>query len=71
MSDRALAVLSQVRHRTEAERRTARQLWVDTGFDFVTDVGEPCDPRNALFALTTAAKGAGLSGSGCTPCVTP
>ena len=27
---------------------------------FVTDVGKPCDPRNALRALTTAARQAGL-----------
>lgn len=27
---------------------------------FVTDIGEPCEPRNALRALTVAAKSAGL-----------
>ena len=70
-SARALAVLRDVHSRTEAERNTARQLWVNTGFVFVTDVGEPCDPRNALRALTAAARAAGLTGSGCTPCGTP
>ena len=64
MSARALAVLRDVQSRTKAERGTARQLWVDTGFVFVTDVGEPCDPRNALRALTAAAKTAGLTGIG-------
>ena len=31
---------------------------------FVTDVGEPCDPRNALRALKVAAATAGLPGVG-------
>ena len=36
----------------------------DSGFVFVTDVGEPCDPRNALRALKSAATEAGLTSVG-------
>ena len=60
LSDPALAVLRRVRERTAVERRRAEDLWVETGFVFVTDLGEPCDPRNALRALTVAARAAGL-----------
>jgi integrase len=31
---------------------------------FTTEVGEPCDPRNALRAITVAAKKVGLDGVG-------
>jgi integrase len=37
---------------------------VDSGHVFATDIGEPCDPRNALRALTTTARRAGLEGVG-------
>jgi integrase len=57
-------VLTRLRRRTAAERLQAGQLWRDTGFVFVTDVGEPCDPRNALRALKVAAKTAGLPSVG-------
>ena len=60
LSEPATDVLTRVKHRTAFERRRAAQLWVDSGFVFVTDIGEPCDPRNALRALKAAAKEAGL-----------
>ena len=60
LSAPAVDVLTRVKHRTAFERRRAAQLWVDSGFVFVTDVGQPCDPRNALRALRVAAKAAGL-----------
>ena len=60
LSEPALAVVREVRARTTAERRLAEDLWMETGFVFVTDLGEPCDPRNALRALTVAARAAGL-----------
>ena len=64
LSDPAIDVLTRVRDRTALERSQAAQLWVDSGHVFVTDVGEPCEPRNALRALTAAARRAGLEGVG-------
>ena len=64
LSEPAVAVLRAVRQRTAFERRLAEDLWIDTDFVFVTELGEPCDPRNALRSLKVAAKAAGLSGVG-------
>jgi len=64
LSDPAAAVLARLRERTEVERPQAAQLWVDSGHIFVADIGEPSDPRNALRALTVAARRAGLDGVG-------
>ncbi len=60
LSAPATAILERVRDRTQRDRREARQLWQDTGFVFVTETGEPCDPRNALRALKAAARKAAL-----------
>jgi hypothetical protein len=38
-------------------------MWQPTPHVFTTELGEPCDPRNALRALKTAAKRAGLPSS--------
>ena len=38
-------------------------MWQPTPYVFTTELGEPCDPRNALRALRTAAKRAGLPSS--------
>ncbi len=54
LSEPAVAILQRVRERTALEQRQALGLWVETGFVFVTDVGEPIDPRNALRALEVA-----------------
>src|SRR5262249_47829466 len=51
LSDPAADVLLRVRDRTTLERSQAAQLWIDSGHVFVTDIGELCDPRNALRAL--------------------
>ena len=64
LSEPAVTVLARVRQRTELEQPRAAQLWVDSGHIFVTDIGEPSDPRNALRALTVAARRAGLDGVG-------
>lgn len=64
LSDPAADVLLRVRQRTAAERGQAAQLWVDGRHVFVTDIGEPCDPRNALRALTVAARRARLEAVG-------
>jgi len=54
----------RVESRTSEERARAGSKWHETGFVFVTELGEPCDPRNALRALTVAAERAGLPGVG-------
>jgi integrase len=64
LSAPAVAVLERVKERTKQDRRQARQLWQETGFVFVTDIGEPCDPRNALRALKAAADKADLKNIG-------
>ncbi len=38
--------------------------WSETGFVLTTEPGGPCDPRNALRALTVAATRAGLPKAG-------
>jgi integrase len=43
-----------------AERRTAANLWTDTGLVFATELGRPVDPRNLLRATTIASRKAGL-----------
>lgn len=60
LSDEALDVLRLIARRQKVDRLAAGTKWVDTGFVFTTEFGEPCDPRNALRALTRAAEKAGL-----------
>ena len=60
VSDAAAAILRGLRTRREADRELAADSWVDTGFVFTTQLGQPCEPRNALRALTSAARSAGL-----------
>lgn len=62
LSEPAIAVLRSIGDRTILERQRAEDLWVNTSYVFVTEVGEPCDPRNALRALRIAAKASGLPG---------
>ena len=38
-------------------------MWQPTPYVFTTELGEPCDPRNALRALKAASKRAGLPSS--------
>jgi integrase len=57
-------VLKALKVRQAAERLRAGSVWTETGFVFTTELGEPCDPRNALRALKVAAEAAGLSGVG-------
>jgi integrase len=71
LSDPAAAVLARLRERTEVERPQAVQLWVDSGHIFVTDIGEPSDPRNALRALTGPPGERALTASDCTRSGTP
>lgn len=57
------AVLRALRRRQREERLKAGSQWVNSGFVFTTELGEPCDPRNALRAVKAAAKKAGLPAS--------
>ncbi len=64
LSPDAVDVLLGLRDRIAAERPIAANLWVQTDFVFTTDIGTPCEPRNALRALKSAAKTAGLADVG-------
>lgn len=52
----AAGVLRELRTRTRFERLRAGSQWQNSGFVFVTELGEPVDPRNALRAVTAAVK---------------
>jgi integrase len=52
-------------HAAQADERSrAGSAWRHTGFVFTTEVGEPCDPRNAFRALKVAATRAGRAAVG-------
>jgi integrase len=60
LSPTAEKVLRDLRTRQMAERLRPGSMWQLTPYAFTTELGEPCDPRNALRALKTAAKRAKL-----------
>lgn len=60
----AVDELRALKVRQAAERLKAGSAWTDSGYVFTTELGEPCDPRNALRALTVAAKAANLDAIG-------
>jgi integrase len=60
LSPTAEKVLRDMRTRQMAERLRAGSMWQPTPYAFTTELGEPCDPRNALRALKAAAKRANL-----------
>jgi integrase len=60
ISDDLDAVLKTVKQRQRKEQLKAGSLWEKTGFVFTTEVGQPCDPRNALRALYAAVRKAKL-----------
>ena len=64
LSPKVAAILQTVRSTQRQERLRAGSKWVSSGFVFTTELGEPCDPRNALRALQSSAKKAGLEGIG-------
>jgi integrase len=67
----AEALLRAVHAAQEQERRRAGMAWRETGFVFTTELGEPCDPRNAFRALRAAATRAGLPHAGLHTSATP
>ena len=64
LSDAALTVLRRLKKRHAEDKLRAGSKWHETGFVFVTEFGEPCDPRNALRALQVAAESTGMKGVG-------
>lgn len=60
LSPAAAVVLERLRERQAVDRRAAGSVWQSTPYVFTTELGEPCDPRNALRALKAAATRAGL-----------
>jgi integrase len=63
LSPAAERLLRDVRANQRVERLRAGSMWQPTPYVFKTELGEPCDPRNALRALKAAAKSAGLPSS--------
>jgi integrase len=63
LSPAAERLLRDVRANQRVERLRAGSMWQPTPYVFTTELGEPCDPRNALRALKAAAKRAGLPSS--------
>jgi len=64
LSPTVARVLKGVRQAQREDRLRAGSMWRDSGHIFATEFGEPCDPRNALRALTVAAHRVGLEGVG-------
>lgn len=59
MTEETKAIFQALRDRQREEREAAGSLWVESRFVFTTELGEPCDPRNALRAFKVAATTAG------------
>lgn len=59
MTEETKGIFQAVRERQREERQVAGSVWVESGFVFTTEAGEPCDPRNALRAFKVAATKAG------------
>lgn len=64
MTEETKAIFQALRDRQRDEREVAGSVWVDSGFVFTTELGEPCDPRNALRAFKVAATKAGHPDAG-------
>ena len=60
LSPTAERLLRDIRTRQAAERLRAGSMWKRTPYVFTTELGEPCDSRNALRALKVAVNRAGL-----------
>ena len=59
-----VALLRSVKLSQAVERLKAVSIWVETGHVFTTQIGTAVDPRNALRAISTAAKASGMTGVG-------
>jgi integrase len=63
LSPTAERLLRDLRANQRAERLRAGSMWQPTPYVSTTELGEYCDPRNALRALKAARKRAGLPSS--------
>jgi integrase len=63
LSPAVVSMLKAHRKAQTGERLKAGNLWQDSGHVFATAFGGPVEPRNALRALTVAAKTAGIEGA--------
>ena len=64
LSPAAVGLLRSVKASEAGERLKAASIWVETGLVFTMERGTAVDPRNALRAISTAAKALGMSGVG-------
>jgi len=64
MTDEIAGILRGVRKRQAEDRLRAGSAWVETNFVFTTELGHPCDPRNALRAFKVAAERVGVPEAG-------
>ena len=64
LSPATVALLRSVKVSQAVERLKSASIWVETGHAFTTHIGTAVDPRNALRAISTAAKALGMSGVG-------
>jgi len=64
LSPAAVGLLRSVKASEAVERLKAASIWVETGLVFTRERGTAVDPRNALRAISTAAKALGMSGVG-------
>ena len=64
LSPTTVTLLPSVKVNQAVERLTAASIWVETGHVFTTESGAAVDPRNALWAISTAAKASGMTGVG-------
>ena len=55
LSPAAERLLRDVRANQRVERLRAGSIWQPTPYVFTTELGEPCDPRNAVLAVLVAA----------------
>jgi integrase len=60
LSPATVVLMRSVKASQAVERLKAASIWVDTGHIFTTERRTPVDPRNALRAISTAAKSSGM-----------
>ena len=64
LSPATVVLLRSVKASQAVERLKAASIWVETGHVFTTQIGTAVDPRNALRAISTAAKASGMADVG-------
>jgi integrase len=64
VSDGTDRLLKDIRKQQVRDQLKAGSQWHQSGYVFTTEDGRPCDPRNALRALKSAATKAGMTGVG-------